>query len=74
MFQSSDKSEQNVDQMKEGQEKVTLEKSFVNEVAGQLELEAFKSKKNIYMYKRQMVSGIISLDLNSTFCSSYIPV
>ena len=32
-----------------------MERKFVNEVAGELELAAFKGKKNIYMYKREMV-------------------
>lgn len=38
------------------QEKLMMERTFVEQIACQLELEAFKTKKNIYMYKRQMVS------------------
>ncbi|XP_022699311.1 ATP-dependent DNA helicase Q5-like isoform X2 [Varroa jacobsoni] len=38
------------------QEKLMMERTFVEQIACQLELEAFKTKKNIYMYKRQMAT------------------
>ncbi|XP_003739707.1 ATP-dependent DNA helicase Q5 [Galendromus occidentalis] len=34
---------------------VSMERKFVNEVASELELETFKTKKNNIMYKREMV-------------------